>query len=553
MSSQIKNLILSTLICVSSLSVFGSLQQQKPVDSAMFYYHKVINPDSKADLLQAFVFYRNKKEDDLKQLDTLNAIYSLRQIAIIQKKLGVFYDSETSAIEALSLAEKLPLNMLTKESKAGIYNHLGQVYSRVKDYDNAIFYYQKALALAETKVQELILRNNIAYAQLNQNHFEIAHQEFSILYNESKILQDSAIIARSLNNLGIVKGKLNDKSAILYLKSALDIRLKLGSNSDILGSYYNISKYYKDIGNFVEAKYYANQALAITKESNNPQHISYVLSLLVSLKDDPEVVLYEKMIDSMQTVNLQVEGKYASRKYALAKQEALANQRLMEIEKEKVYKYLYGFLSLLALILGVAVVVFQRHQHRKQKLLEIYNTELRISKKVHDEVANEVYHIMNKFQHENVTNEVILDDLEAVYNKTRDISREHQEINVEENFKETLSDLLRYYENNEVHIITKDISKIKWDLLESYKKVAVYRVIQELLTNMKKHSHASLVVLSFNQINHKKYIEYKDNGVGCKLKIQNGLQNTETRIQTINGSIIFKSELNEGFQAIITF
>lgn len=547
MSSQIK--ILLGLVLISISTVFGYAQQQTPMDSTVYYYQKVIKPDSKSDLLQAFVFYRNRKEENLKQSDTLSAIYNLRYIAIIQKKLGVLYDSETSAIEALHLAENLPLNRTNKESRAGINNHLGRVYSEKQDYANAILYYKKALALAETKEQELVLRNNIAYAQFKQNNLSVSQQEFVAIYMEGQILNDSVIMARSLNNLGLVKGKLHDKSGILDLEKALSIRQTLGNNSDMIGSYHNISEYYKEEGNLVEAKRYAEEAYKLAKKSKNPNELVHTLGLLIGLKDDPEVLAYDAMIDSIKTANLLVEEKYASKKYALEKQETLANERLLELEQEKIVKYIYGFLALLLLSLGVSVVVFQKHRHKKKQLLEVYNTELRISKKVHDEVANEVYHIMNKLQHEEVENEAILDHLEAVYNKTRDISREHQEINVTGNFEDILSDLIVYYKNDAVNIITKDISLINWTVLKDFKKVAIYRVLQELLTNMKKHSQASLVVLSFKQNSHKIHIDYKDNGVGCNLKIQNGLQNTETRIQTIKGSIIFKSELNEGFQA----
>ena len=84
------------------------------------------------------------------------------------------------------------------------------------------------------------------------------------------------------------------------------------------------------------------------------------------------------------------------------------------------------------------------------------------------------------------------------------------------------------------------------------KKMTIYRVLQELMTNMKKHSKASIAVLSFQTINQKLTITYKDNGVGCDLKKQNGLLNTENRIKTINGTITFESQPKNGFHVKIT-
>jgi signal transduction histidine kinase len=551
MSCQYKILLIFSLLYVSFSYAKDYSPQQEPIDSAVYYYNKVIKPDSKSDLLQAYIFYRNKKDENLKQSDTLNAIYSLRQIAIIQYKLGVFYDSETTAIEALKLVEKLPVDNTTKESKVGIYNHLGRVYREMYDYSNAIIYYQKALDLAETKLQDLVLRNNIAYAHLKQDSLALALKEFTAIYNDSKIYNDSVIIARSLNNLGIVKGKLQDETAIIDLNKALEIRLLLGNASNIMGSYHDISKYYQQIGAISQAKGYAEEAYKLAKLSNNPNQLSYALSLLVDLKEDPEVRAYKKFIDSIQQSNVLEEGKYASKKYALEKQEKLANERLLLISKEKNLKFFYVFLSIIIGILAFVVYFYLKNRYKKQKQLEVYNTELRISKKVHDEVANEVYHIMTKMQQQEQNNETVLDDLEVVYNKTRDISREHHDLNVNEDYIELLLDLIRHYKTDTVNIITKDISKVDWFLLKSNKKIAIYRVIQELLINMKKHSQASIVVLTFTQNYNKIHIEYKDNGIGCIINKQNGLQNTENRIKTLNGSITFKSQINEGFHVLI--
>ena len=47
-------------------------------------------------------------------------------------------------------------------------------------------------------------------------------------------------------------------------------------------------------------------------------------------------------------------------------------------------------------------------------------------------------------------------------------------------------------------------------------------------------------------------ISYSDNGVGCDLKKNTGLHNTENRIQSINGIISFESEHNKGFKSKIS-
>ena len=46
--------------------------------------------------------------------------------------------------------------------------------------------------------------------------------------------------------------------------------------------------------------------------------------------------------------------------------------------------------------------------------MEVYKTEERIAKKIHDEVANNMVNIMNKVQYTENPKEALLDDLEKV-------------------------------------------------------------------------------------------------------------------------------------------
>jgi signal transduction histidine kinase len=193
--------------------------------------------------------------------------------------------------------------------------------------------------------------------------------------------------------------------------------------------------------------------------------------------------------------------------------------------------------------------------YKKSKLQEIYKTETRISKKIHDEVANDIYSVMTLLQADENRNHHLLDDLEAIYTKTRDISRENASIdlNVSNNFAQTLEDLLLIYSNDYCNVITKNSQDINWTLINDDKKRAVFRILQELLTNMKKHSKANLVVLEFLQTGRKITVKYRDNGVGSTLKKKNGLQNVESRISVLNGTIFFDSQPGKGFKVMFTF
>lgn len=71
------------------------------------------------------------------------------------------------------------------------------------------------------------------------------------------------------------------------------------------------------------------------------------------------------------------------------------------------------------------------------------------------------------------------------------------------------------------------------------------------MVNMRKHSKANLVGLTFEQNGAKLLISYSDNGMGSQLKKQLGLQNMENRMRSIGGSITFDTEPNKGFKSKI--
>ena len=158
---------------------------------------------------------------------------------------------------------------------------------------------------------------------------------------------------------------------------------------------------------------------------------------------------------------------------------------------------------------------------------------------------------MAKLQNSTYQKEDTLDRLEDIYHTSRNISRENKSFPTQENFTEVLQEMLSHYQTQTTKIITKNLSAIDWEHTSALKKATLYRIIQELFTNMKKHSEASLVLLDFQQKGKKLVINYTDNGKGSDLKKKNGLVNTESRIRAIKGSITFETEINKGFKVQI--
>ena len=85
-------------------------------------------------------------------------------------------------------------------------------------------------------------------------------------------------------------------------------------------------------------------------------------------------------------------------------------------------------------------------------------------------------------------------------------------------------------------------------------KLNIYRIFQEQLNNIFKHSGASEVYIDLESNLKKVYLRVKDNGRGFEpsiIKQGIGLNNIRRRVKVFNGEILIKSTPNKGCDTII--
>ena len=150
--------------------------------------------------------------------------------------------------------------------------------------------------------------------------------------------------------------------------------------------------------------------------------------------------------------------------------------------------------------------------------------------------------------------EHLLNHLDTIYSRTRDISKENCTITTDENYIVLLKEMISGFSTSNINIILNDLDNISWNEINKLKKITIYRVIQELLVNMRKHSEASLVGINFKATDKSIVINYTDNGKGIdteKIIFKNGLSNVESRIVKLKGNIDISTNPDLGFKAFI--
>jgi len=238
-------------------------------------------------------------------------------------------------------------------------------------------------------------------------------------------------------------------------------------------------------------------------------------------------------------------------KYDYAKFEKAAIENELKAEQERTSKIILLFVAALIATAGVSTFFILKSKHKKEKLLQVYNTEARISRKIHDEVANDMYNVMVRLQDKKTDSNSVINDLEQLYFKTRDISNENSLFDIDVDFKNYLNDMLFSFMNDKTTVHTRNINEVDWGKIPELTRLTIYRVLQELMVNMKKHSLATHVFIKFSQKAKNVFIDYSDNGIGCTINKKGGLVNVETRINSLNGTITFETKPNSGFKVKI--
>lgn len=524
----------------------ASYSQQ--TDSLIYYSKIVSNPVQKNDLARAYRFFTHKKNKSSRDHIPTEEVYANQHLADIQYNLGYYRESERLNLESLKLLDQIPPGadeLWINNTKIKILNDLGKNHANKKDFKEALKIYDKALKTATRQSDIQAILNNKAYIFEKQNLWQKALDIYRTLYHNSIKQNDSSKTARYLDNLSFLKSQMSLPDAEEGLLQALQIHVKENHKMGTATSYMHLLKHYQKNDDTLKMTLYSDTLIEISKKTANIEIKEIALKLKLEVSNSPFIKKYLNFTDS---INLAKDIRRNQFNYYVYQYEA----KEKDLNKSKLQNERLLYLIIAIGLIFVALYFILKYKHKKEKIQQVYHTEVRISRKIHDEVANDVYHVMTKLQDQSEENKTLLDDLENIYNRTRDISKENSSIDVSTNYQDLLIDLFLSYNSKDVNVMTKDLHRIDWNQLNDVKKSTMYRIFQELLTNMKKHSKATAVVFNFGQEHKKIIINYKDNGIGSDLKKGNGLQNTVNRMESINGTITFESEVQKGFKVLIT-
>ena len=514
---------------------------------------------------------------------------------------GAEYDSAFKYLDK-ALTLRLPNND-SKELRQS-YINLGFLYYATEDYPRALSNNQKALETFDEEEDSLTLARvfenlgNIYYRQGHMNNAEANHLH-SLNIRELKV--DSIGIANSLHNLALIYENREDYSkSIEYINTALKIYEKRNHQRSSLISAISLGNIYFDLEDREKSLNYLQKAYNLGKELNllvNFPEVALRLSLIYDgLGQTSEALKYSKEYGQLesefrksvnQAIRLEL-GIVQGRSTEALLAEKQRNSDLLA-ENNALTITLLAVGIILSALLFVALIAYLKLRQKKviaeknERIRHQENEELlkkqelaamgamlegqeeerkRIARDLHDRIGSMLSMVKIHFKS-------VEDNLEALKVKNREQYERANELLDEacDEVRKVAHDMvsgvlmkfglvsaLKNLCNSVQSTGQLNMELIDFGLderLDYDYEINIYRIVQEMLSNVLKHAEASEMTIQLLKKDDSIHMIVEDNGKGFKIDSEDfepgmGLKNIESRVLKLNGDLSIDSGKGAG-------
>ena len=491
--------------------------------------------------------------------------------------LGNYKAHFESQLEAIKIYETIGEHALAAKS----YGQLGYL-SRRRDLNMANSLMQKAIQLAKedslkAKVQDLY--NNYSILKLMEKKYDSAKHYAKKGLIIKEVIKDSFGIPYSYANLANAyseEGKLNQ--ALVYFTKALNLRKTLKDSIGMGESHVQIAevlkqqnKLNKALDNFKSSMFYASkkkyggllsynyyQLSDVYKKTNKVDSALHYLEKHLKLKDSLEG---QKVLEELASLRVEFDTEKKEKELLQTKTDKAETE--LNLSNQKFLTY--GLLASILILSSLGISIFQRNkrkhaaaiaEQREQNLQSIIYAEekerTRIARELHDGIVQQIGATILKSRNifnqlgvaEKQESQELLKDLESSSSELRTISHQMMPRALEETGLITaLQDL--FLNSLKPVNISYDFQHQDIDQrLPRNVEITLYRITQELINNVIKHSKADEVNIQLFKTENEVIYMVEDNGTGfvSDKKEGIGLKNIKSRIDLIKGIVNFNSE-----------
>ena len=533
----------------------------------------------------AIVLY-NKAFEIRKRNNDISGMAKLyNKIGVVYQKQGNFDKALENQLNALKLFEQVNDDIGISYS----LNNIGIVNQNMGLYEEAIKYQLRSIAIKE-KIKD---RYGLAGSYVNvgniyflQNNFPKAKEFYLKAEKITREIGDKEYLSNALNNLSrFYISTKQYKEALPYADESFALRKSLSDTKGMVSCLINHGKIYTGLQQYDSAEIKLNTALSLAKgeESCKPE----MPALYESFADLYEITgqldkalamhkLYANSKDSIYTTELGNNFAVLQTKYETLQKEKQIQEQQFELTRKNYW--IGGSIGLLVLISLLGYSFYHRRQlkqeakmqaeiSRQQDLatravLEAEEAERqRIAKDLHDGVGQMMSAAkMNLSAVESQLNLQTEEQKHAFENIIQLVDDSCKEVrSVSHNMmpnallKNNLEAAIREFIDKldqrviKVHLYAQGLD----ERLDSNMETILYRIIQECVNNVIKHSGADTLDITIIKEQGEVTATIEDNGKGFDTNDKErfegiGLKNMLTRIEYLKGSIDFDSAPGHG-------
>lgn len=502
-------------------------------------------------------------------------------LSFLYLKTGKYDDAISNALESKNTF----INQNDEEGIAASAMNLGNIYEQLKSFKKALVQFQEAIAI-NTKLdnqRELAKAyNNIGnvYFAVDSYSQALSNYKISLVIREANGYDDD--ISGSLYNIGAIYRFYNKwDSALAYFQRSLQISINDGYIEGQFEAHRAIGNVLAGNKDYRPATSHFQKSFALSSKTNS---LPEVLILLKEMaynyrmlgKVDSALIYSDKyslLNDSLNEVlrsSIELEAEIKTKKYEL------------EISEEKNRSQTYVIMLMLTVILGLTgtLLFIMRSLKAKKKVVKlekaIKSQELsaldamvegreterkRLAVELHDTIGSMLSAVKYAFKSlesnvPKVPHQQINTMLDEALQEVRRISHDMASSTLSEkgvtealhHLCTTIQQLGHIQVNLEIYGFTERIDVTL--------EIQLYRIVQELLTNILRHAHAHTV--SIQLIKHTEGINMMviDDGRGFdprdyQMKRGIGLKNIDKRVHSLSGNWNIDSGKGSGTTVII--
>jgi signal transduction histidine kinase len=504
--------------------------------------------------------------------------YFFRSINMMEKipglRIGYVYGNTAGALSHLGRnpeavryyldkAERIALEEKNYLTLGQVYVNKGVSYLQSKVWDSSLYYFEKGLAIGQSKKLPKI--EHLALTNLGINYLEqnIPDKALPYLYAADAIKNDIAPFTQNFSRIALGNAlmqlkRYKEAEPILLQQYQYAVAQDLRGN--VREAHYNLSKLYAGMQNYQKAYQHA---------------LDYMM-----LND---TLAGTEIMDRVN--NMEVNYRTVEKEKALVKAQLFILKQEKDIERKNLWNTIIGFAALVLIL--IFFMIWRGYRAKKKLLTEELNSmekqqeierlkatidgeekeRIRIARELHDGVGGLVSVVkMNvATMHESPYSPKgemlyrdtirILDEMGADLRITA-----HNMIPdalLHQNIAEAITNFCNSIQRSKGLPIEVQVYGNTEEIPESY-RLGVYRIVQELVHNIVKHATATHALVQLIMQNQVLSVTVEDDGAGFSPETQQerkgiGLENMDMRVKSMNGTYTLESSPGNGTSVHLEF